>query len=272
MQTWIHACMHANVQTHTWPCICLQIHTYIHINMHTCAYICVCVCHSKTPGDTPDVYPYLFFRFSLPYCWSCRIARAGPGAAYASEMQKTLRSMWPQPEIFCTPVRKVHMFLHHFEISSRSDDKTELQPTKNRKDKKDTKRLVVLDFIFLSGRHVAGLGSFSASILSGPREIEYLFLSRPQCLSSRRILRGTHRLWRLVWLFCLTEAELALVMSRVMVWWDDGMWLVLFCHRARLVLQKQVGTVGKGGNQRMDANGAKPFWSRYESIQTGNLD
>lgn len=67
------------------------------------------------------------------------------------------------------------MFLHHFEISSRSDDKTELQPTKNRKDKKDTKRLVVLDFIFLSGRHVAGLGSFSASILSGPREIEYFF-------------------------------------------------------------------------------------------------
>ena len=67
------------------------------------------------------------------------------------------------------------MFLHHFEISPRSDDKTELQPTKNRKDKKDTKRLVVLDFIFLSGRHVDGLGSFSASILSGPREIEYLF-------------------------------------------------------------------------------------------------
>lgn len=261
-------CMHANIQTHTWPCICLQIHTYIHINMHTCAYICMCVCALL------DTWWYTLICSSASPCRarSCRIARAGPGAAYASEMQKILRSMWPQPEIFCTPVRKVHMFLHHFEISSRSDDKTELQPTKNRKDKKDTKRLVVLDFIFLSGRHVDGLGSFSASILSGPREIEYLFLSRPQCLSSRRILRGTHRLRRLVWLFCLTEAELALVMSRVMVWWDDGMWLVLFCHRARLVLQKQVGTVGKGGNQRMDANGAKPFWSRYESIQTGNLD
>lgn len=67
----MHACMqtYKHIHDHAYVYKFIRTYTLTIMNLHTCAYICMCVCvcaRSKTPGDTPDVYPYLFFRFSLP--------------------------------------------------------------------------------------------------------------------------------------------------------------------------------------------------------------